>query len=163
MHEHKFQGQTLRHEHDGDQSPHGYFEHPEDIKAAVPVIGYSAVSAGPWHSPYSTAADHAAYAAARMNAAGGMDDAEAVADGNALVIEVHQVPVYRAEFRCTVVGCTQCDEHPQTEIEDMPPVAEALAEVDRRQNTSGQNGELTALRVLAEAVRVDLMRRAAQS
>jgi len=37
------------------------------------------------------------------------------------------------------------------------PVADALAEVDRRQNTSGQNGELTALRALAEAVRVSLI------
>lgn len=34
-----------------------------------------------------------------------------------------------------------------------PEVAEALAEVDRRQNANGQNGELTALRKLAETVR----------
>ena len=42
-------------------------------------------------------------------------------------------------------------------VESGAPVADALAEVDRRQNTSGQNGELTALRALAEAVRVSLI------
>ena len=30
MHEHKFQGQALRHEHPGGQLPHGYFGHAED-------------------------------------------------------------------------------------------------------------------------------------
>lgn len=52
-------------------------------------------------------------------------------------------------------------EHPEdgsraTDTESTAPVADALAEVDRRQNTSGQNGELTALRALAEAVRSSL-------
>jgi DNA-binding PadR family transcriptional regulator len=37
------------------------------------------------------------------------------------------------------------------------PLADALAVVDRKQNTSGQNGELTALRELAEAVRASLI------
>lgn len=75
MHEHKEQGQTLRHDHPGGELPHGYFEHPED-------------------------GSHA-----------------------------------------TVSGT---------------PVADALAVVDRKQNTNGQNGELTALRNLAEAVRASL-------
>jgi hypothetical protein len=30
MHEHEFQGQKLRHDHEGGDAPHGYFEHPED-------------------------------------------------------------------------------------------------------------------------------------
>lgn len=30
LHEHKFQGQTLRHAHLGGDRPHGYYEHPED-------------------------------------------------------------------------------------------------------------------------------------
>lgn len=38
------------------------------------------------------------------------------------------------------------------------PMADALAEVDRRQGASGQNGELTALRNLAEAVRASLVK-----
>ncbi len=29
MHEHRFQGQTLKHSHPSDHD-HGYFEHPED-------------------------------------------------------------------------------------------------------------------------------------
>lgn len=74
MHEHKHEGQTLRHDHPGGEQPHGYFEHPED--------GF----------PYKSTT----------------------------------------------------------------PVADALAVVDRKQNTSGQNGELTALRALAEAVRASL-------
>lgn len=109
MHEHTFQGQTLRHEHDGDASPHGYFEHPEDIKAAVPKLGFSGRAGD--GTPYATAQDFAEYAAARMNAAGGMDDTEARAENGALVIEVHREPVYRAAFTCTVHGCTVCDSH----------------------------------------------------
>jgi hypothetical protein len=59
----------------------------------------------------SAAADYATYAAARMNAAGGMEDAEAKADGSALIIEVHQVPVYRAEFVCTAPKCAEHGNH----------------------------------------------------
>ena len=33
MHEHRFQGQKLRHSHPGGEVPHGYFEHPEDGSA----------------------------------------------------------------------------------------------------------------------------------
>jgi hypothetical protein len=37
MHEHEFQGQKLRHDHPGDELPHGYFGHPEDIKSGTPL------------------------------------------------------------------------------------------------------------------------------
>lgn len=37
MHEHTYQGQTLRHDHEGGTSPHGYYGHPED--AGSPEFG----------------------------------------------------------------------------------------------------------------------------
>lgn len=74
-------------------------------------LAASAVSDDEWRTPYSTAADYATFAAALMNAGGGMEDTEAKADGGALVIEVHQVPVWRATFVCSVPGCTQCQSH----------------------------------------------------
>jgi hypothetical protein len=110
LHEHEFQGQRLRHDHEGGNLPHGYFEHPEDGKAAIPALKYSGTSDDKWRTPFATAADYAAYAAARMNAAGGMDDIEAKADGSTVVIEVHDVPVLRAEFACTIDDCAQCDD-----------------------------------------------------
>lgn len=33
-HEHRYQGQTLRHAHKGGSNPHGYFGHPEDVARA---------------------------------------------------------------------------------------------------------------------------------
>jgi hypothetical protein len=51
--------------------------------------------------------------------------------------------------------------HPQIEIKDMPGVADALAEVDKTLSfdlREGPERELYALRVLAESVRVQLIR-----
>lgn len=54
------------------------------------------------------------------------------------------------------------DGHPRIPIAAVPAVADALAEVDRAQNAvtadAGIAGELRRLRILAEAVRVDLTR-----
>jgi hypothetical protein len=63
-----------------------------------PQLTYSAVTDDEWQTPYATAADYAAYIAARTDGPD-MDDASVAADGGAIVVSVHQVPVYRAEFR----------------------------------------------------------------
>jgi hypothetical protein len=60
---------------------------------------------------YSTGADYAAYAAARMNVGNGMDDTEALAAGNVLTLEVHRVLSHRAVFTCVLAGCTGCTDH----------------------------------------------------
>ena len=39
MHEHHYSGQTLRHDHEGGDMPHGYYGHPEDYAAGDPVPG----------------------------------------------------------------------------------------------------------------------------
>jgi hypothetical protein len=71
----------------------------------VPRLARSARTPG--GTPYATEADYATYAAARMNASGGMTDTEAVAEGGTLIIKVHQDAVLRAQFTCTVPGCAQ--------------------------------------------------------
>lgn len=91
-------------------------DYPDDqdhvhTETVLPKLAASAVSDDKWRTPYSTAADYATFAAALMNAGGGMEDTEAKADGDALVIEVHQVPVWRATFTCSIPGCTQCASH----------------------------------------------------
>lgn len=36
-HNHTYQGQTLRHVHQGGGREHGYFEHPEDVPGILPA------------------------------------------------------------------------------------------------------------------------------
>jgi hypothetical protein len=102
MHTHKYQGQTLRHDHPGSELPHGYFEHAEDV--LVPTVeNYAAVSSIPELQStgeagcVSTAEDYARYAAAAMNAATA-DDTEFIADGATVTAYVHCLAHMSATF-----------------------------------------------------------------
>ena len=43
MHEHHYSGQTLRHDHEGGDMPHGYYGHPEDYAAGDPCPARTAI------------------------------------------------------------------------------------------------------------------------
>jgi hypothetical protein len=165
VHTHKYQGQTLTHDHPGGEQPHEYYQHTEDV-SALAELPCSAETDDKYRTSYSTTADYAAYAARRMNyygAFGGMEDTEAIADGSTLTLEVHQVPVARAVFTA-VTDSTEGGEGTSLAqrcpggIRHGTPMADALAVVDRTQNngTASASAAWAALRELAEAVRASL-------
>jgi hypothetical protein len=88
-----------------------------DDPATLGELGTSGLIDG---TPYSTGADYAAYAAARMNfygANGGMEDTEATADGATVTLAIHDAPAVRATFACVLPDCgCGCGDHAEDPV-----------------------------------------------
>jgi len=77
-----------------------------------PELAYSGTSQR--GDSYATAGDFVAYLAGVMQRDNGLDDYTGQAEGDTLAVLAHDLPVFRAEFRCVVDECAEHGEASKT-------------------------------------------------
>jgi len=151
MHRHTYSGQTLRHDHEGGDQPHGYFGHPED-NVNSPDFGagtYELASTGSGHGIAVTGQQDIDQAAAEI--------AVALRDGDPGKRDQHYYDEAARLRDAIMAGTRALAATGGTPLADSD-VTDALAGLDALRSDPpgwglGPQHELAALRDLEQAVR----------